>query len=508
MRYPYYLRCALRVYAPREYGAIVLLLGAMGIASNVWGAEALIPSALACPSGYQAYAERCVSGTMFGYLACIETQGGDKQRIEQKIKETFNQPGASIADFKLKDVLEHIVPSQALKICENRFTSKAFPSASLRYIASEKYFNAGGSMGLIGSASSTMAYRIKKKEPENKVESAEKKEQSQGIERSTSQRAAIDKQEEYEASIRESRPVVPVSPSTPESSRPSPVEAMPIVEPSSPHRSARVDVANEDASLHQAVSSKKSKKGHAKKKATKVEALTPVDSGEEEGGEAPTMHSEEETVSKKAKVLAGEHLAAAIPSVPEESHQTKQARPFDEYKVDLGADAQVKIPGTPGELRVWIGIPSNHSDFPSSMVTTSAKLPAVGETAKIEPFSLGFEFEPKDSICMKIDPSGSEVRFKFKAIKEGTFDVSADVHLFHSADCSGVPIPKATTSLKVQVVADPVVDFQEHLKQFKTVFWAKLLDFWGGVLAVVFAGLMLLIKGRLKRWFGGIRGSH
>ncbi|MGB5159376.1 hypothetical protein [Desulfobacterium sp. N47] len=75
-------------------------------------------------------------------------------------------------------------------------------------------------------------------------------------------------------------------------------------------------------------------------------------------------------------------------------------------------------------------------------------------------------------------------------------------NLYNSDDCSGIPIPKATTYLKVQVFVDHAKEMKKHTKEFKEIFWDKLLEFWGGILAVFFALLLFLLRRHLKKWFG------
>ena len=174
----------------------------------------------------------------------------------------------------------------------------------------------------------------------------------------------------------------------------------------------------------------------------------------------------------------------------------------DQYKVKLGADEVIKMPGPPGELRVWIGIPEFEADFPEDMTTATELLPAVGESAKVAPFAPGFTIEPEESMCMLIDPQGSQVRFKLIPVDTGEFDVGADVHLYHSTDCTGTAIPKgvATLSVRVEVAVGKVV--KEHAKDMWEIVWEKFLEFWGAALALFFAALLFLFKGRIKKWTG------
>lgn len=172
------------------------------------------------------------------------------------------------------------------------------------------------------------------------------------------------------------------------------------------------------------------------------------------------------------------------------------------YKVELGADAELRIPGPPGQLLVWIGVPTGESHIPEDMARTEGALPAVGRTARITPFAPGLEVVPAESVCMQIHPLGSSTRFQLIPKREGSFKVGAEVHLFDTADCSGAPVPQAVTALEVKVTVDRARQFGEHAGQLWTVFWNKLLEFWGALLALLFGLILFLIRKRLKKWFG------
>lgn len=177
------------------------------------------------------------------------------------------------------------------------------------------------------------------------------------------------------------------------------------------------------------------------------------------------------------------------------------AAKLDEYKVVLGADPLIKMPGVPGELRVWIGSSSVDPNLPGHMTKATGTLPAIGETAKVTPFAPAFDIEPIESICMGIDRTGSAVRFRLRPTRVGTFNVGADVQLFHSSDCSGAPVPKSTETLQITVVVDKDEVLQERTKRLREILWEKFLDFWGLSVALFFALLLFLIRGRLKKWF-------
>jgi hypothetical protein len=172
-----------------------------------------------------------------------------------------------------------------------------------------------------------------------------------------------------------------------------------------------------------------------------------------------------------------------------------------DYRVKLAADPVLTIPGPPGQLIVWIGLPAYEPAY-SDLKTKIDTLPATGKTAKVTPFAPGFKVEPATSICMKTNPRGSDVRFKLIPLESGSFKVGADVALFESDDCSGAPIPKATTTLRVDVSVDRVKLTLKYLSELWDVFWKKLLQFWGEALALFFAALLFVFRNKLKKWMG------
>ncbi len=175
---------------------------------------------------------------------------------------------------------------------------------------------------------------------------------------------------------------------------------------------------------------------------------------------------------------------------------------LDEYKVVLGVDAVMKIPGIPGALKVWIGAEDSEPKFPETMREARDTVPAVGKSARVTPLAPAFEVEPKESGCMQIHPDGSEKTFYLTPKKKGTFSVGAEVNLFNYDNCGGAPIPRATRTLKVEVVVDTGEVIGEHTKELWDVFWEKLVDFWAALLVIFFGVLLFLIRGRLKIWFG------
>lgn len=180
----------------------------------------------------------------------------------------------------------------------------------------------------------------------------------------------------------------------------------------------------------------------------------------------------------------------------------KAAQSFDAYTVVVAADEKIRKPGKPGEMRVWIGDPQFKPVTAAGMRSGETAIPALGDTAKVTPFAPGIEVEPKESVCERIDPSGSEVRFQLNPVEKGVFKVGADVALYASPDCSGAPIPKTAATVQVEVAVDVPVVIETGLGQLLNELWEGFLKFWGEVVALFFALLLFLLRKRLAERFG------
>ena len=188
------------------------------------------------------------------------------------------------------------------------------------------------------------------------------------------------------------------------------------------------------------------------------------------------------------------NLPGINPKPPPAPSGSTQPGALDEYKIILAVDKELEIPGRPGLLKVWIGSPDYQATFPSTMTQDKTTVPAVGETAEVEPVAPDFDINPEETQCIEIHPSGSEVQFVLtpKKEKSGKFDVSANVRLYHSLDCSGSPIPKTSARLTVSIKVNYKELFIEKLMELGSVTWDKFLEFWGALVALVFALILYL----------------
>jgi hypothetical protein len=174
---------------------------------------------------------------------------------------------------------------------------------------------------------------------------------------------------------------------------------------------------------------------------------------------------------------------------------------FDEYTVQVSADEVIEIPGS-GELMVWIGIEKFKPNVPSGKTKAEKTIAAVGNFAKVKPYAPDFKVEPKETPCLKIDPTGSEIRFKLTPQKSGSFEVAADVDLYSSSDCSGPPVPKGSNEAIVTVKVNQKEILEGKASELGNILWEKILGFWTALVVLIFGLILFLIRGKLKKWFG------
>ncbi|MFA6402499.1 MAG: hypothetical protein WCX31_12895 [Salinivirgaceae bacterium] len=183
----------------------------------------------------------------------------------------------------------------------------------------------------------------------------------------------------------------------------------------------------------------------------------------------------------------------------------QQAEPpvkLDDYKVVLAVDENLAL-NQKGEMRVWIGANEIEPSFSQGMAKDATTIPSgIGQYAKITPYAPDFEVSPAEMKCIRIDPSGSDVRFSIKPTKKGSLKVSANIELYSTADCSGPMVPKTAATLSVNVNVDVWQVIADKLKEMGTVFWDKFISFWGALIALIFAVFLFIIRRKLKKKTG------
>lgn len=171
---------------------------------------------------------------------------------------------------------------------------------------------------------------------------------------------------------------------------------------------------------------------------------------------------------------------------------------LDDYKVILAVDENIYM-NEIGELRVWIGVKGVNISFSQGMVQDESTIPAsIGQYAKITPYAPDFDITPSEMACIKIDPSGSDVRFSLKPKKQGAFKVSANIELFNEVGCIGIPVPKAAQTLTVVVKIDKSYVITSGVRKMAIVLWDKFLSFWGILITLLFSTLLFLVRRKIK----------
>jgi hypothetical protein len=176
-----------------------------------------------------------------------------------------------------------------------------------------------------------------------------------------------------------------------------------------------------------------------------------------------------------------------------------------DYDVILGVTEKMAFPSTSGQLRVWIGGAGLNANFPARLVQQAKSLFVSPDivAAEVLPYAPDFDISPSEALCMKLDPSGSEVRFELIPKKTGTFFVGAEVYLFTTDDCSDSPIPKTAADLEVTVNVSVSGLIDEGTGEMGSVLWEKFISFWGALVALFFGLILFLIRGKkLKKCSG------
>ena len=162
--------------------------------------------------------------------------------------------------------------------------------------------------------------------------------------------------------------------------------------------------------------------------------------------------------------------AGNMPALPFPPPDGSDKPKFRNIKAEMAATSEIKTPGSPGDLKVWVGDPDYHASFPSGMNSASAVIPTLvaPQTIKVTPDAPDFNVTP-DSACQKFDPSGTTTTFQLtpKHAQNGTYRVGATIGIYGRNDCQGTPVPKDAKSIyvKVRVVLMPTDDMYAILRQ-------------------------------------------
>jgi len=172
-----------------------------------------------------------------------------------------------------------------------------------------------------------------------------------------------------------------------------------------------------------------------------------------------------------------------------------------DYIARVSATDHIELPGAQGTLTVWIGLAQNLPQAGSGTASATQSLGMRGQTATITPFAPDFNVDPASTVCERVAPSGSEVNFALTPKRTGSLTVGANVQLFDSTDCSGVPVPKSTSVILVQVQVCRMCYVQSGLASMGQAAWTAFSHFWAWLLGVAFLTLGVLINRWRRRKF-------
>lgn len=181
---------------------------------------------------------------------------------------------------------------------------------------------------------------------------------------------------------------------------------------------------------------------------------------------------------------------------------------LDGYTARVAATDHIELPGAKGMLSVWIGLAQNLPEADSGTASSTQSLGMRGQTATVTPFAPDFDVDPATTVCERVVPSGSIVRFALTPKHAGDLTVGANVQLFDSTDCSGIPVPKSTRTIHVQVEVCEMCYVKSGLATLGAETWKAFSHFWTWLLGVVFVTLSVLINRWRLRKFHIAKDEH
>lgn len=174
-----------------------------------------------------------------------------------------------------------------------------------------------------------------------------------------------------------------------------------------------------------------------------------------------------------------------------------------DYKVVLSVDSVMYL-GQSGMMEVWIGSEDIDVKFSKGMTQDEKTIPSsIGQYAKITPYAPDFEVTSlAATICYKIDPSGSEIRYSLTPKNEGNYKVSAEIELYQTEDCTGISIPKTARALSVSVGINSKNELSKRIHEMQEVVWDKFMIFWVALITLLFGAAIYLVRRYIKNKTG------
>lgn len=207
-------------------------------------------------------------------------------------------------------------------------------------------------------------------------------------------------------------------------------------------------------------------------------------------------------------MLLGEQLfgmeatAAPVHVTSERPRPADTLPPEREVMVNVTADKQVTLGGPRGSMLVRIGHELPEPADNGSVVSDTATIRKIGESAIISPQGDAV-FEPASSGCIEMHEDGIEQRFLFAPKVAGEIIISTAIAMYRNNECQGAAIPRAVDPLTVTVISDE----PGLLDKAGTSLVDAVLDLWKQILALVVATIIAILtfksKAIIKRFSKG-----
>ncbi|MBD8488103.1 hypothetical protein IFO69_05025 [Echinicola sp. CAU 1574] len=215
----------------------------------------------------------------------------------------------------------------------------------------------------------------------------------------------------------------------------------------------------------------------------------------------PVPIDDENTTEKNNQQPSSPATAEPI-ELPTSENDTEPDIALEDYRAVLAVTEKIKLHER-ASLVIWIGDKNaEYNPAPGTAVDTEDFPARIGQYARVKPIAPDFEISPLEKGCIRIDPSGSKVIFTLTALREGTFNVRAEIELYDNPNCEGTPVPKTTENLSVLVEVDKGFQWQERLKRAGEIFWDKFFSFWGALVALILGFVIYIIRKFLKKKTG------
>lgn len=179
-----------------------------------------------------------------------------------------------------------------------------------------------------------------------------------------------------------------------------------------------------------------------------------------------------------------------------------------DYKVVLTVDSTMYL-GQSGMMEVWIGEQDIAVAKSSGMAQDQKSiLNTTGRYATIAPYAPDFEIKEWALVCYKIDPNGSEIRFSLTPKDQGNYKVSAEINLYETEDCTGIPVPKTASALSVSVGVNRDKELSKNIHKMEQAVWDKFLAFWVALITLLFGTAIFVIRRYIKNKTGYDEGAN